>query len=207
MAPVPQEPDWRLRDEAEAEHEEISADYKRIIDKLQNANTAYARQLLVSNVQIEKLKQSLEEVQASKATQSNEHASVIEQYKMEIEQFKRKHQEQERIRRSSISALHDNLLGKLLEAEADHAEIARDYQEQIGELKVVNVTVEKTMNVMAAHKVDSIKNAAISIQELRESLNALSKQYHELLLKHEELTSRSAVQHLTKSVAGLLGLA
>ena len=157
-------------------------------------------------MQIGKLKQNVQELQASNEHQTTEHLSVIEQYQNEIAAFKQNHKEQERIRRSSVAALHDNLLNKLLEAEADHAEATRDYEIQIGELKTANTTVEKKMNVIAVHKVHSIKNAANSIQELRESIITLSKQYQILTHKYEELTSRTAVQHLTQSFAGLLGL-
>jgi len=98
------------------------------------------------------------------------------------------------------------LLGKLLEAEADHAEVTRDFEQQIGELKVAKVTVEKTIEVVAINKVDSMQKAANSIQELRETIDALAKQYAVLTRKYDELTSRSAVQHLTRSFVDLLGI-
>merc|ERR1712228_660326 len=75
--------------EAEAEHEEISADYKQIIGKLQKANTAYAKQLLVNNVEIGKLKLELHDLQATKANELSEHESIIEEYKNEIAKFKK----------------------------------------------------------------------------------------------------------------------
>merc|ERR1712087_353105 len=86
----------------------------------------------VMNEKIGKLKQTVEELEASKKTQVTEHESHVEQYKNEISKFRKKHQESERIRKKSVSDLHDNLFAKLLKAEADHEENTADLKQQIG---------------------------------------------------------------------------
>merc|ERR1712228_195716 len=130
----------------------------------------------VLNEKIGKLKQTVQELQASKANATIEHESHVQAYQNEIAKFKKKHQESEKVRKSSISALHDNLFSKLLEAEAEHEEVTADYKQQIGKLQKANKAFEGSMNAMAINKVDTIQNAAKTIQELRESVAALSKQ-------------------------------
>jgi len=146
----------------------------------------------VYNEQIGKLKQTVQELQASKVNATIEHESHIEAYQNEIEKFKKKHFESEKVRKSSISALHDNLFSKLLEAEAEHEEVTANYKQQIGKLQKANKAFEGSMNEMAINKVDTIQNAAKTIQELRESVAALSKQCQILKQKNKALNSRSA---------------
>eukprot|EP01083_Nonionella_stella_P232914 821127_1 len=59
---------------------------------------------------------------------------AIEQFQSKIAKFKKKHQESDRIRKDSISTLHDDLFATLLEAEAEHEEMVADYKQQIGRL-------------------------------------------------------------------------
>jgi len=146
----------------------------------------------VYNEQIGKLKQTVQELQASKVNATIEHESHIEAYQNEIEKFKKKHFESEKVRKSSISALHDNLFSKLLEAEAEHEEVTANYKQQIGKLQKANKAFEGSMNEMAINKVDTIQNAAKTIQELRESVAALSKQCQILTQRNKALNSRSA---------------
>merc|ERR1712228_470382 len=146
----------------------------------------------VLNEKIGKLKQTVQELQASKANATIEHESHVQAYQNEIAKFKKKHQESEKVRKSSISALHDNLFSKLLEAEAEHEEVTADYKQQIGKLQKANKAFEGSMNAMAINKVDTIQNTAKTIQELRESVAALSKQCEMLTRKNKELDSRTA---------------
>merc|ERR1712176_27001 len=141
---------------------------------------------------IGKLQQTVEELQASKAHLTTQHDSHIQQYKDEIDKFKKKHQESEKIRKSSISTLHDSLFAKLLESEAEHEEAAADYKQQIGKLQKANKAFQGSMSAMVSNKVDSIANAAKTIQELREPVAALSRQCERLTQKNEELKSRTA---------------
>merc|ERR1712130_1038637 len=90
-----------------------------------------------------------------------EHESHIEAYQNEIEKFKKKHFESEKVRKSSISALHDNLFSKLLEAEAEHEEVTANYKQQIGKLQKANKAFEGSMNEMAIKlnkELDALKN-------------------------------------------------
>merc|ERR1712087_434682 len=146
----------------------------------------------VLNEKIGKLKQTVEELEASKKTQVTEHESHVEQYKNEISKFRKKRQESERIRKKSVSDLHDNLFAKLLKAEADHKENTADLKQQIGKLQRANKAFEGSMNAMVIHKVESIQCAAETIQVLRESVAALSKQCEMLTRKNEALNSRTA---------------
>merc|ERR1712066_476143 len=136
----------------------------------------------------------------TKASQKEEiakHESHVEQYKTEIEKFKKKHQESEKVRRQSISDLHDNLLAKLVEAEADHEEVLAEHKQTIGKLLNENKELSATKDAMEISKLDTLKTAANTIQELRESVAALSKKCQMLTQKNRELSSRTAWDSLS----------
>merc|ERR1712228_676026 len=134
------------------------------------------------NEKIGKLKQTGQKLQESKANATIEYESQVEQYQNEAEKFKKKYQ-------NCMSQLRDNLLPKLLEAEAEYEEVTADYKQQIVKLKSAN---KASMNAMATNKVDTIQNAAKTIQELRESVAALSKQCEMLTRNNKELNSGTA---------------
>merc|ERR1712228_225226 len=90
--------------------------------------------------EIDTLTQTVRELQA-------EHGSHIQQYKNEVAEFKKKHKESEKIRRSSVAALHDNLFAKLSEAEAEHDEISANYKQIIGKLQKANTAYAKQLLV------------------------------------------------------------
>ena len=88
--------------------------------------------------EIDSLQQTVRQLQA-------EHEAHIQQYKNEVAEFKKKHQEQERIRRASVAELHENLVAKLNEAEAEHDEISADYKRIIAKLQKANAEYTKQL--------------------------------------------------------------
>eukprot|EP00483_Globobulimina_turgida_P004369 UN04378 len=152
-----------------------------------------------------RLTQTVEELQASKKADTNMYETQASQFKSEIAKFKKKYQESDRIRKDSISTLHDNLFAKLLEAEAEHEEMVADYKQQIGRLQKSNKALEIVMTAMAKTKVDTIGSLANTVQELRESVTALSTQVDILKNKNNRLESRTTVQHITSSFSGWMG--
>jgi len=155
--------------------------------------------------QVGSLRQTVEDLKASKKAETSDHETQIEIYKTEINKFKKKYQESDRIRKDSISTLHDNLFAKLLEAEAEHEEMVADYKQQIGKLQKANKAFETSMNAMATTKVNTIQRLANTVQELRESVTVLSKQIDILKCKNQELESRTTVQFVTSSFQSWIG--
>ena len=159
----------------------------------------------VLNSEIDKLKQTVQELQASKKTEKTEHESHIKMYQNEIDKFQAKHIEQERIRKNSVAELHDSLFARLLEAEADYEDKANELKEQIEKLEKENKAHDEGMNAMEMNKLDTIANTSKTIQELRESVAALSKQCEILTKKNEELKSRTAKGTGWTSISSWMG--
>merc|ERR1712087_1064367 len=108
----------------------------------------------------------------SKTAEISQYSAQMDSAKSEIERFRQKHQESERVRKHSISTLHDNLFAKLLEAEAEHEEMVNDYKARIDRLEVACETHKESMSVMANQKVDTIRQLDGTISELRQNLSA-----------------------------------
>jgi len=168
---------------------------KQEVDKLQRERTQ-------STEQMNTLNEKIKELTEHKINIHDKHQSQIQQFQTEINKFKKKHQESERIRKDSISTLHDNLFAKLLEAEAEHEEMVADYKQQIGKLQKANKAFEQTLNVMASTKVDTVQTLANTVQELRNNINSLSKQIDVLKDKNNQLQNRTTVQYLSSSLQG-----
>eukprot|EP00484_Ammonia_sp_Unknown_P016924 CAMPEP_0197045870 /NCGR_PEP_ID=MMETSP1384-20130603/21656_1 /TAXON_ID=29189 /ORGANISM="Ammonia sp." /LENGTH=1661 /DNA_ID=CAMNT_0042477547 /DNA_START=48 /DNA_END=5034 /DNA_ORIENTATION=- len=140
--------------------------------------------------QVTMLKQTVEKLKKTKEAQETQHEEHVEHFKQEIAKFKKKYQESDKIRKDSISTLHDNLFAKLLEAEAEHEEMVADYKQQISSLTQTNKSYQTTMSAMAQTKIDTVKSLSATIQELRDSVAALSKQVDILMRKNEELEAK-----------------
>merc|ERR1712217_783516 len=109
------------------------------------------------------------------------------------------HEESERIRKDSISTLHENLFSKLLEAEAEREEMVGDYKKSIEDLQRQNQELQTTMNAMGTQKVETVITLESTMQTLRCNVAALSKQNRQLQSRVDELESRTAVQSITAS--------
>eukprot|EP01084_Bolivina_argentea_P312982 541911_1 len=154
---------------------------------------------------VDHLQKTVDELRQAKQADSSVHESQIEQFQSEIAKFKKKYQESDRIRKDSISTLHDNLFAKLLEAEAEHEEMVADYKQQIGRLTKANKAFEQSMTAMATTKVDTISKLENTIQKLRKTIAALSTQCERLSNRMNRLENRTAVQHITSSLSSWIG--
>ena len=121
-------------------------------------------------------------------------------FKAEINKFKKKYQESDKIRKDSISTLHDNLFAKLLEAEAEHEEMIANFKQEIGTLREQNKDYQTSINIMANTKVETIETLAKTVQELRNTVSALSKQVEQLKNRNQILANRTAIQHISSSL-------
>merc|ERR1712087_82164 len=101
----------------------------------------------------------------SKTAEISQYNSQMESAKKDIERFRNKHQESERVRKHSISTLHDNLFAKLLEAEAEHEEMVQQYKDQIERLEAANEAI-------ATQKVDTVRLLDGTVSRLRKGLGA-----------------------------------
>jgi len=145
---------------------------------------------------------ALKEAMQSKSEEISQYNSQMESAKKEIERFRNKHQESERVRKHSISTLHDNLFAKLLEAEAEHEEMVQQYKEQIERLEGENAS-------MATKKVDMVIRLDETVDTLRKSLKDQAKnvrmlkvQVSALKRKNERLEARSVMDTFKKSWLG-----
>merc|ERR1719242_1759662 len=95
---------------------------KQEAEAVKEENSALKRERTKTVEHVHSLKKKVEELESVKNTEITAYESQIENAKLQIDKFKRKHEESERIRKDSISTLHENLFSKLLEAEAEQEE-------------------------------------------------------------------------------------
>jgi len=155
--------------------------------------------------EVHSLKAKVVELESSSTSKISAYESQMENAKNQINKFKKKHEESERIRRDSISTLHENLFSKLLEAEAEHEEMVGDYKQRIQDLMTQSQQLQTVINSMGLQKVDTVIVLESTIQQLRADMSALSKQNAQLVARLNELESRTAVQNITASFSSWMG--
>eukprot|EP01084_Bolivina_argentea_P023786 44430_1 len=153
---------------------------------------------------MERYKKQVQQLQNAQSNDT-EYETQIDGLKFEISKFKKKHQESEKIRKDSISTLHDNLFAKLLEAEAEHEEMVADYNKRIAKLQKSNKMIQDAVNEMSATKINTIAQLANTVQELRETVTNLSKTIDILTNQNKQLRDKTAVQHISNSLSSWLG--
>ena len=168
-------------------------------------NVALRRERTRTVEQVHSLEAKVAELESSNTTQITGYESQMEMAKLKISEFKQKHEESERIRKDSISTLHENLFSKLLEAEAEHEEMVGDYKQNIQDLQGQNQQLQTLINAMGTQKVETVVTLESMMQQLRTNVAALSKQNEHLQGRVEELESRSAVQNITASFGRWMG--
>merc|ERR1719216_364451 len=153
---------------------------KQEAEAVKEENSALKRERTKTVEHVHSLKKKVEELESVKNTEITAYESQIENAKLQIDKFKRKHEESERIRKDSISTLHENLFSKLLEAEAEHEEMVGDYKKSIEDLQGRNHDLQTTIKAMGMQKVETVVSLEGMMQQLRENVLALSKQNQHL---------------------------
>lgn len=123
---------------------------------------------------------------------------LAEVYKIEIDKFKQKYGEKDRIRKDSISTLHDNIYAKLLEAEAEHEEMTANYRETL-EKETIEIKNELESKINFINQIQIDYNEQIQklqdgnstiCDDLKNQIGTLEKEMNEIQKEYKDYKER-----------------